>query len=226
MTRRFLILAAMVLATEISARADLLKFSILESNVIYLRIGAVDKNLPQEIQSAENGLAATNKITGTVLDLRFAGGNDSAAAKSAADWFIQNKSLVAILTDDETRGAAIDLAKQLRDAHAGLIFGSSTNLSPDVLISVSDSDEKKFLENPWGIISTNQLHLAAATTNDFLPPIDHTREIDLVRARIKDGDEDDTTAKPETPKPFIRDPVLARGLDFIKGETILRLSHL
>ena len=48
MTRVF-ILAALVLAAEISARADLVKSSILESNVAYLLVGGVGKNLPAEI---------------------------------------------------------------------------------------------------------------------------------------------------------------------------------
>lgn len=231
MTRRFLSLVlafAGLFAVRISVCADdLVKSSVFENDVAYLRVGSVGKNLPQEIQSAENTLAATNnKIVGTVLDLRMADGNDSASAKTTADSLIQQKLPLAILTDDQTRGAAIDLAKDLRDAGAGLIFGNSTNLSPDISVAVSAADETKFLANPWGVISTNQIHLASATTNDFLPLIDHTTEADLVRARIKDGEEDDAIAdKPEPQKPFIRDPVLARGLDFIKGETILHLSH-
>lgn len=229
MTRRFLnhiLLSAILFALQISARADLIKSSVLESNVAYLRVGDVAKNLPDEIQSAEKALATTNKIAGTVLDLRFANGDDSNSAKAVADSLIQEKLPVAILTDDETRGAAIELAKDLRESGAGLIFGSSTNLSPDISVSVSASEEKKDLENPWGIISTNEIHLASATTNDFVPfVIDHTTEADLVRARIKDGEEDNTIAKPESQKPFIRDPILARGLDFIKGLAALNLSH-
>src|SRR5271154_5852871 len=140
MTRRFLnriLLSAVFSALQISARADLLKSSILENGVAYLRVGDVGKKLPDEIQSAENALATTNKIAGTVLDLRLAGGDDVDSAKSVADWLTQEKLPVAILTDNETRGAAIALAKDLRDARAGLIFGSSTNVSPDISVSVS-----------------------------------------------------------------------------------------
>jgi hypothetical protein len=225
MTRRFFILVAVLSAAHISARADLVKSSVLENDAIYLRVGNVEKNLPQEIQSAETALAATNKISGTVLDLRFTGGDDLDSAKAISDLFAQMKLPVAILVNGETAGAAIGLAKELQNSHAGLVFGSSTNLSPDIFISVSADDEKQFLENPWGTIFGNQVHAGSATTNDFLPYIDHTTEADLVRARIKDGEEDETIAKPEPQKPFIRDPVLARGLDFIKAEAVLHLSH-
>ena len=228
---RFLI--AMVLAVQISARADLVKSSILESNAVYLRVGNVDKKLPQEVQTAVETLAATNQVAGTVLDLRFAGGDDSDAAKAVANSLPQKSLPLAVLVNNETTGAAIELAESLRDSHAGLIFGSSTNVPADISISVSAGNEKQFLENPWGTVSTNDLISAvnpgytnkSFKTDEFLPYVDHTTEADLVRARIKDGEEDDTIAKPAPPKPFIRDPVLARGLDFVKGMAVLRLSH-
>lgn len=228
MTRCFLILVAILFAAQFSIRADasdLIQSTVFE-NAAYLRVGNVGKNLPREIQSAEDTPAATNKIAGTVLDLRFAGGDDSNSAKSAGDMLGQKKLPLAILVNDETSGAAIELARQLRNADAGLIFGSSTNLSPDVSISMSAEDEKKLIADPWGTISTNQIHLASAATNDFLPFVDHTTEADLVRARIKDGEEDSAmAAKQEPQKPFIRDPVLARGLDFVKGLAIMRQWH-
>ncbi len=234
MTRLFLILAAIVLAAQISARADLVKSSILENDIAYLRVGEVGTNLPQEIQSARAALATTNQIAGIVLDLRFADGVDFESAKATANLLAQKKLPLAILVNEETRGEAVALAAILHEAHEGLVFGHATEaikftggpLQPDIAVETTLADEKSFLENPWGTISTNQIHLTTATTNDFLSfPIDHTSEADLVRARIKDGEEDDTIAKPEPQQPFIRDPVLARGLDFIKGEAILRLSH-
>jgi hypothetical protein len=56
--------------------------------------------------------------------------------------------------------------------------------------------------------------------------VDHTSEADLVRAKVKDGsqDEDSKTfrARPEPPRPFIRDPVLARAVDLIEALAIVR----
>jgi hypothetical protein len=230
--KRFVLVAAIFLSAEISARADgvLAKSWILENEVAYLRVGEVGKNLSEEIQSAQSTLAATNKIAGTVLDLRFADGDDLDSEKAVENLFVSEKLPLAILINSETRGAAIGLAKDLRDAKAGLIFGEAAkNLQPDISISVNAGDEKKFLENPFGMISTNGTHLASATTtNDFLSFVDHTSEADLVRAKIKDGDEDDNLPSErlaEPQKPFIRDPVLARAVDLIKGLAIVRQSR-
>ena len=208
-------------ATNVVART-----AVLDGNVAYLRIGVVGQNLPAEIESAEQKLAATNNIAGTVLDLRFAGGDDMESAKVVEDFLTQEKLPVAILVNDETADAAEKLAADLRAANAGLIFGSSTELKPDISVSVNFEAERKFMRNPYGTISTNQI--AGAATNDFLPYIDHTTEADLVREKIKDGDQDADFAPPSATapqEPFIRDPVLARGVDFIKGLAVLRLSH-
>ncbi|HTA94869.1 MAG TPA: hypothetical protein VK769_01975 [Verrucomicrobiae bacterium] len=229
--KRFVLVAAIFLSAEISARADgvLAKSWILENEVAYLRVGEVGKNLSEEIQSAQSTLAATNKIAGTVLDLRFADGDDLDSEKAVENLFVSEKLPLAILINSETRGAAIGLAKDLREAKAGLIFGDAAkNLQPDISILVKADDEKKFLQNPFGTLAQNETN-SAASTNSFLSFVDHTSEADLVRAKIKDGDEDDNLV-PERPsepqKPFIRDPVLARAVDLIKGLAVVRQSHL
>jgi hypothetical protein len=229
MTRRFLNLAAILFAMQISARADLVKSSVLENDTFYLRVGEVGKNLAEEIQSAQNALATTNKIAGTVLDLRFASGNDSDSEKTVEKLLSQNKLPLAILINVETRGAAIDLANDLRAAKAGLIFGSAAkNLQPDISVPVSAGDEKMFLEKPYGTLAQGETN-SAASTNDFLSFVDHTTEADLVREKIKDGEQDEDSAPTpaaEPQKPFIRDPVLARAVDLIKALAVVRQSHL
>lgn len=221
------------MGAQISLRADatdtaLAKAAILENDTLYLRIGEVGKNLPAEIQSAQNSLAATNKIAGTILDLRFAGGDDLAAAKAAANLFAAKKLPLAILVNAETRGAAAALAADLREARDGLVFGGTTaGLKPDIAVTVKTEDEKKFLENPYAALAQGETN-ASATTNNFAPFIDHTSEADLVREKIKDGDEDEDSAPPrpaEPQKPFIHDPVLARAVDLIKALAVVRQPH-
>jgi hypothetical protein len=234
MTRRFykwLVLPTAVLfSAQISARADgvLAKSAILENDVAYLRVGEVAKNLVDEIQSAQTALAMTNKIAGTILDLRFTGGDDLAAAKSAADLFAAKKLPLAILVNGETRGAAATLAAELREARDGLIFGgTAADLKPDITVTVKVEDEKKFLENPYTALAQSETNSSTAT-NNFSPFIDHTSEADLVREKIKDGDEDEDSmpARPTEPqKPFIHDPVLARAVDLIKALAVVRQSH-
>jgi hypothetical protein len=230
MTRRFLglfVLAASVLfAAQIPLRAaaDLVRSSVLEGSVAYLRVGDVGKNLTQEIQSAQTSLTATNKIAGFVLDLRFADGTDLQSAGTSAELLARQKLPLAILVNGGTRGAAIELAKDLRAAKAGLIFGISTEIKPDIAVSSAGGDEKKFLENPYAVAVSVDTNSPPATNN--LPVyVDHTSEADLVRARIKDGDEGAPVmaARPaEPPAPVIRDPVLARAVDLIKGLAIVR----
>jgi len=237
MTRRFLNLPVLALAFLLAAqnplRADatnsaLAKSAVLENDVAYLRVGEAGKNLADKIQSAQQALAATNKIAGIVLDLRFADGDDLEAAQTAANLFASKKLPLAILVNDKTRGAAVELAKDLRAAKAGLIFGSSTEARPDIAVAVKMEDEKKFFENPYAAPSQGETN-SSTDTNDLSQFIDHTSEADLVRAKIKDGDEDENSPPPhpaEPQKPFIHDPVLARAVDLIKGLAVVRQSRL
>ena len=202
--------------------------SVLENDVVYLRVGQVQNNLAGEIQSAQSSLAATNKIAGTVLDLRFAGGDDLAAAKAAADLFATKKLPLAILVNGGTRGAALTLAMTLREARDGLVFGSAVaELKPDIAVTVNIADEKFYFENPYASPTLTETNSSPAT-NSFSPFIDHTSEADLVRQKIKDGDQDTNTPVPhaaEPQKPFIHDPVLARAVDLIKALAVVRQSH-
>ena len=47
---------------------------------VYSQVNRVGSNLVDEIRAAQSTLAVSNNIAGTVLDLRFADGDDSAAA--------------------------------------------------------------------------------------------------------------------------------------------------
>jgi hypothetical protein len=236
MTRRFFGFSILILFLAFAqiplfaeaTNAALAESAIYETDVAYLRVGEVGKNLADEIQSAQTILASTNKIAGTILDLRFADGDDSTAEQAVEDLFASKKLPLAILINAETRGAAVKLASDLRGARAGLIFGNpAKNLQPDISVSVNAGAEKDFLKNPFGTLEQNETN-SSATTNNFLPFVDHTSEADLVREKIKDGDEDEDSAPPrpaEPQKPFIRDPVLARAVDLIKALAVVRQSR-
>jgi hypothetical protein len=234
MTRRFsafFILAGILFAAQIPGRADtayLIKSAVLENDVAYLRVGEVGTNLAEEVQSAQKNLAATNKIAGTILDLRFADGGDLDSSKSVTDLFASKQLPLAILVNAETRGAAEKLAADLRTERAGLVFGGATGeLKPDIAVSVKIADEKMYLENPYAALAQTETN-SSAETNNFSPFIDHTSEADLVREKIKDGDEDESLmpARPTAPpKPYIHDPVLARAVDLINALAVVRQSH-
>ena len=223
------------LFAQISLRAEmtngaLSKIAVLENNVAYLRVGEVEKSLTEELQSAQSSVAVTNKIAGTILDLRFAGGDDLDSERSAKDLLILNKLPLAILVNDETSGAAQKLAADLREARAGLIFGNSTELKPDIAIAVNADDEKKFFKNPFRTLAPAETN-SVPMTNNLLSFIDHVSEADLVRERIKDGEQDNFQSNRPDRAPtnsfvkpavlIIRDPVLARAVDLIKGLAII-----
>lgn len=125
----------------------LARVSVLESNVAYLRVGMIAPSLAQEIATNLAGLSASNKLIGVVLDLRFAGGDDYAAAAAVADLFLTKvrpliewgggsasskektdaiKLPVSVLVNRETGGAAEALAAVMRETGAGLILGGTT----------------------------------------------------------------------------------------------------
>jgi hypothetical protein len=224
-------LAGLLLA-QFPLRADvpdsaLAKSELLENNVIYLRVGDVGTNLADEISMAHSTLSATNKIVGIILDLRFANGDDSTAVAATAKLFSGKKSPLAILVNGETHGAATALAVALREERAGLVFGGATaEPKPDIVVTMTPDDEKKFFDNPYAPPATNGA-VSFSGTNDPLSFVDHMSEAQLVRERRKDGAEDDSAPTPrDAPsQPVIRDPSLARAVDLIEGLAVVRGRH-
>lgn len=124
-----------------------LKSVLLEDDVVYVRVGAVADGLAREIQEAYQSLSGTNRFKGVVLDLRFASGEDFAAAAGTAELFIAGERPlldwgdgmvrskpnaqairlpVAVLVNRDTSGAAEALAAILRESGSGLILGGTT----------------------------------------------------------------------------------------------------
>jgi hypothetical protein len=230
-------LAAQIPLLADAAGAALAKYSVLEGNVAYLQVGRVETNLADEIRAAQSAMAVSNKIAGTVLDLRFAEGDDTAEAQVVETLLSHEKQPLAILINRETQDTAAKLAAVLRSARAGLIFGSApgsaqTNsetglpVRPDIAVDIGAEDERAFMKNPFALMNTNHVN-SPVVTNGLLPSVDYTSEADLVRDRIKDGDQEASPTLPrKTPPqtPTIRDPVLARAVDLIKGLAIVRAS--
>jgi hypothetical protein len=208
------------------AGAAVARSAVLENNVGYLHIAKTDKDLIDSIPAAINHLEATNSIAGIVVDLRFAGGSDMDDLPAIEHLLQQTKLPLAILINGQTADASAKLAEDLREQNTGLVFGSAAdNFQPDISIPANADDEKKFLNDPYAILPHSMAAVDSSTNLLTFVDIDHTTEADLVREKIKDGEQDDATDHPSTPqKPFIHDPVLARGVDFIKGVAALRLT--
>lgn len=221
------VLGAAIFLIPHSAGAAPVTSAVFGTNVAYLHIADIDKDLAGAIPAALNHLEATNAVAGVVVDVRFAGGNDLNDLPEIEEQLEHVKLPLAILMNSQTTGAPAKLAEDLREENLGLVFGTATgNFQPDISVPANLEDQRKYLDNPYAVLP-NSAYAADASTN-LLPyvDIDHTTEADLVREKIKDGDQDDTTDQPAAPqKPFIHDPVLARGVDFIKGVAALRLTE-
>jgi len=121
--------------------------AVFDRHFGYLRVGRVANGTDKEFRTAYEGLLATNKLKGLVIDLRFAGGKDYAAAVAVADRFFADEqplvdwgegwkkstaktnaiSLpVAVLVNRRTTGAAEALAGMLRHRDVGLLIGTNT----------------------------------------------------------------------------------------------------
>ena len=224
MIRPFFILWAIIFATQISARAGAgetaaLSASLLDSDVLRLRVAHLTSDFGRDFLAAQ----PTNKLAGIILDLRAADGDKNAVA-AASGFFAAKKIPLVILVNGQTRGAAADLAVDLRSAGEGILVGStnSSGKIPDIAVTVSSADEINFLANPF-FIPVAPKNVTPVSTNEFAEFVDHTSEDDLVRQRVKDGDEDSSATPRVAPSvPVVRDPALARALDLFKALAALQ----
>jgi hypothetical protein len=195
--------------------------SILESSVLRVCASHVTENFAGQLRAA----APTNQISGTILDLRFADGDNAAAA---VDYFSTKKSPLVILVNGQTRGSAAALVTQLRAAGEAVVIGNTNAagiLQPDIAVAVGTEAERKFQENPFADLAADRI-AALSATNNLLPFIDHMSEAELVRNHVKDGEDDGIQPTTRTePPPVIRDPALARAVDLLKALAILKQSR-
>jgi len=132
-----------------SNAAPLAGTRVFESSFAYVRAAGVTAGLPEAFRAAFQEMTDTNKgkIKGLVLDLRFSGGFDYAAAAKLADCFLnaghplldwktgsarstpKTNAItipVAVLVNAKTTGSAEALAAVLRDTDVALVIGSQT----------------------------------------------------------------------------------------------------
>ena len=212
---RVFILTLALAGFAAQAAEPALKISLLDNGVTCVRPTSVTDALTGQLEA---GL--TNPISGLVLDLRFAGG---AKNFTGISFLPAEKTPVVILVNTQTHGAAADWAAQLRTESRAILIGGADvtgKIAPDITLTVTSEQEKKFQEDPFAATETNSV---ATATQDLLPFIDHTSEAELVRRRVKDGDDTAAEApRSTTPQPIIRDPALARALDLFKALAVLK----
>lgn len=123
------------------------KSNVMEGDIAYLRIERVGAGLPKAVRDAWQSLDRTNKLQGVVLDLRYADGDDYAAAADTASLFLKKEVPllnwgsglvrskettnaitvpVAVLVNHFTSEAAEALAAAMRESGTGLLLGRRT----------------------------------------------------------------------------------------------------
>ena len=121
--------------------------NLFDGDIVYLRVARVGDGLAKTISTVYDELRATNKVSGIVLDLRYAYGVDYKVATDVADLFASKSQPllnwgegmvsshekanaitvpVGVLINRQTSGAAEALAAMVREVGAGLVLGSRT----------------------------------------------------------------------------------------------------
>ena len=135
-------------AAEVKVPETLLaRTNVLEEAFGYVRAERVEQGLAGQLVAALEKLNAAKKVKGTILDLRFAGGGDYAAAAAAAEKFIGGEKALlqiegkvlrstatnaalagplVVLVNGETTAAAESLAAILRKANVAMLIGGAT----------------------------------------------------------------------------------------------------
>jgi hypothetical protein len=215
-------LVILLLAAAFSAGAaePAMKVAMLDNDILCIRAASVPNNFAEQLQAEQ----PTNKISGAILDLRFA---DGVQTVSAVNSFFSQKFPLVILVNGETTGGAAKLATELRADGRGIIIGStnaSGKVTPDIAVAVNSAAEKKFQEDPFARPANDHANLVA--TNDLLPFVDHMSEAELVSKRAKDGELDEPDIpRAEPAQPVIHDPELARAVDLLKALAIFHPSR-
>jgi hypothetical protein len=285
---------SLVASDESSTNTDgvlVSKSSLFDGPVGYIRVRWVAEGLDKVVRQAWQEVASTNKLNGLIIDLRFAGGTDYAAAAATADIFARKEQPlldwgqgmvkskeksdlvtvpIGVLVNEKTAAAAEALAAALRETGAGLIVGSRTagqamiaqdyplkngerlriatspiqlgdgsslssqGVKPDIAVEVTPTDERAYYADAFkelaqpGSASSGGGAASNNATGGTRVRRPRFNEAELVRER-RDGvipDSDQAGAeRNDTEKPVVRDPALARALDFLKGLSLIRQTR-
>ena len=151
---------------------------------------------------------------------------------------------IALVIGNKTAGEAhvfkelpLSDGQRLRIAAARVLLGNdepiATGISPDINVTVSPADEKAYFADAFKILPRELAQLEAAATNTApdgsianRTPRRRLNEAELVRMQREGQFTNDENRLSETSgesnAPSVRDPVLARGLDLLKGLAIVR----
>jgi len=183
--------------------ATVSKTTIYDNSFACFRIGKVEGDVGEKFSANYRQLRATNKIKGLVLDLRFTGGTDYAAAASVADRFLNSEQPlldwgtgsarsttktdaitvpVVILINSQTSGAAEALAAILRESNVGLLLGSTSAGQASIFKEFSLANGEKLR------IATAQIKLGdnKVLAHGLKPDIEISASLEDEKAHLED----------------------------------------
>ena len=129
--------------------------------------------------------------------------------------------------------------EHLRIATAPIHVGEGTALStegvkPDITVEVSPQDELAYYADAYRELTRTNNFKSTGLANEQLSGTNRLRrprfnEAELVRERREgfspEGEVAASRAEGEIDKPLVRDPVLARALDVLKGLAVVRKAR-
>lgn len=140
---------------------------------------------------------------------------------------------VGIVIGNGTAGEAVGEASTPRlILPSGQPFPES-GVKPDVQVAIAPSEERLYFENPFRTLrrATNGLTSEVidedGSTNNRPQPFNESELVKRHRANAEGADDQPERPRPQPAAglPVIGDPVLARGLDFVKGFPVLRVPR-
>jgi hypothetical protein len=161
---------------------------------------------------APEALAAILRETGVALVL----GNPTAGnAMVAKEYALKNGDRLKIATTPVAIGETLKLAGQA--------------VKPDIAVEVSEQAERAYFADAFkeifrgiGLSSTNQAASSGASTNRVRRPRFNEAELVRERRNTSASDLDASAQEAELERPVVKDPVLARALDLLKGLAVVR----
>jgi hypothetical protein len=204
------------------------------------RFVATEQPLLDFGQGTVKSKAKDNAIKGPVTVLI----NHSTCRAAEALAAILRRTEAALLLGTNTAGQGfitkdfpLKNGQALRVAHGTIQVGAGEPLTaqgvkPDILVAVRAEEERAYLEDPYRVLARPPLagpwslslpSLATSPTNKA--PRHRINEAELVRI-LREGldyDEEGLAARTVEPaRPVVRDPVLARALDLLKGLAVVQ----
>jgi hypothetical protein len=176
----------------------------------------------------------TNALEGPVVVLA----NHSTAGAAEILAAVLREYRVAVLIGAPTAGRAMEMsAFKLKTGHFLKVATATPKVAegkwlpaggvpPDIAVTVAEADEQAYLLDPYKIPNAPAFTSANGAGRSLRPRV---TEADLVRIKREGGDLDQGEPKParayELPKPVLRDPVLGRALDLLKGLGVIKSSR-